>query len=111
MLGAVLALVIGHVWISFNSILQGDHAGVEICTDAHTSQFQSYGLLSAANRLVAPRPLTSRVCLEGLVIDAYFCVSNEKVQTRNDDSVAYLSYKTAYLGRRLKMCFVKMRGK
>ena len=82
----------GLVWVSFNSILQGDHAGVEVCTDAHTSLLQSYNLLCDSNRLVASRPLESRSCLEGLVIDDYFCISKESISTPNEDSYAHSSY-------------------
>ena len=82
----------GLVWVSFNSILQGDHAGVEVGTNAHTSFLQSYNLLCESNRLVASRPLESRSCLEGLVIDDYFCISKESASTPNEDSFAHSSY-------------------
>lgn len=85
----------GLVWVSFNSVLQGDHSGVEVCTDAHTSLLQSFGLLSHHHRLVASSPLLSRSCLEGLVIDDYFCISKEAAATPNDDSVAFEAYQTA----------------
>ena len=65
----------GMVWVAFNSVLQGDHGGVEICTDAHVNLLQSYGLLHDSSRLVASRPLSSHDVMEGLVIDDYFCVS------------------------------------
>ena len=86
-----------HVWVSFNSILQGDHAGVEICTDAHTSLLQEYGLLSHDTRLVASRPLVSQKCLEGLVIDDYFCVSKEPASLPNNQSKAFRCYQAAQL--------------
>ena len=35
----------GRLWVSFGSVLQGDHLGVEVATAAHTSLLQSYGLL------------------------------------------------------------------
>ena len=85
----------GLVWVSFNSVLQGDHSGVEVCTDAHTSLLQSFGLLPPHHRLVASSPLLSRSCLEGLVIDDYFCISKEAAATPNDDSVAFEAYQTA----------------
>ena len=85
----------GCVWIGFNSVLQGDHAGVEICTDAHTSLLQEHGLLSHGTRLVASRPLLSQSCLEGLVIDDYFCLSKECASLPNEQSVAYKAYQKA----------------
>ena len=85
----------GHVWIGFRSILQGDHAGVEVCTEAHTALLQDYGLLSSTSRLVASRPLLSSYHLDGLVIDDYFCVSKEPLGTRPEDSEAARRYAVA----------------
>ncbi len=84
-----------HVWISFNSILQGDHAGVEVCAEAHTSLLQEHGLLSYDTRLVASRPLLSQQSLEGLVIDDYFCISKEPASLPNNQSRAFKCYQTA----------------
>ena len=87
----------GHVWSSFASILQGDHAGVEIATEAHTSLLQKSGLLQPHFRMVASRPLRSRDRAEGLVIDDFFSVSFEpKESTADGSSVeSYKHYKPA----------------
>ena len=82
----------GHLWISFQSVLQGDHSGVEICTDAHVNLLQSYGLLSDSSRMVASRPRLSESIADGLVIDDYYCVSREKATTPNSSSAAYGRY-------------------
>ena len=58
---------------------------------------QEYGLLSHATRLVASRPLVSQSCLEGLVIDDYFCVSKEPASLPNNQSTAFKCYQTAQL--------------
>ncbi len=60
--------------ISFRSIFQGDHAGVEIATDAHIGLLQRKGLLLDSARLEAGRPFVGGQALEGLVIDDYFTV-------------------------------------
>ena len=85
----------GKVWVSFKSILQGDHAGVEICTEAHTALLQSAGLLDFSTRLVASSPLKSDWCLDGLVIDDYFCISKEAVGSNAMESEAAKRYAVA----------------
>ena len=85
----------GNVWVGFRSILQGDHAGVEICTEAHTTLLQNFGLLHASSRLVASSPLVSSQCLDGLVIDDYFCVSKEPVGSDAKYSEAARRYNIA----------------
>ena len=85
----------GNVWVSFRSILQGDHAGVEMCTEAHTALLQQVGLLSSSSRLVASSPLRSDWCLDGLVIDDYFCVSKEAVGSDAKRSEAARRYAVA----------------
>ena len=65
----------GFCMASFSSIFQGDHAGVEIATDAHTGLLQSVGLLSHQTRLVSSRPFQGSDLCEGLVIDDYFAIA------------------------------------
>ena len=67
----------GCCWVSFASILQGDHAGVEIATQAHTSMLQDWGLLHEDTAMVARKPLRSQKLAQGLVIDDFFAVSIE----------------------------------
>ena len=61
--------------ISFKSIFQGDHAGVEIATSAHEGILRSIGLLDESTRVVASRLFMGDCLMEGLVIDDYFAVS------------------------------------
>ena len=61
--------------VAFQSIFQGDHAGVEIATDAHTGLLQSVGLLAPTSRLVSSRPFHGSQLCEGLVIDDYFAIA------------------------------------
>eukprot|EP00438_Fugacium_kawagutii_P020864 Skav209436 [mRNA] locus=scaffold805:189644:194096:- [translate_table: standard] len=42
----------GHLWVAFNSVLQGDHLGVEIATQGHTNLLKSVGLLEDNVRMV-----------------------------------------------------------
>eukprot|EP00438_Fugacium_kawagutii_P017061 Skav216354 [mRNA] locus=scaffold2385:234086:238616:- [translate_table: standard] len=65
----------GCVWTSFASVLQGDHAGVEVATQAHMSLLQKQGLLDEHSIVKASRPLRSSKHAQGLVIDDYFSVS------------------------------------
>ena len=82
----------GAIWASFASVFQGDHAGVEICTEAHASLLEDYKLLRPENRLVSSRPLVNTSCLEGLVIDDYFALSVEARECPNEESVAMQKY-------------------
>ena len=87
------------VWACFNSILQGDHGGVEMATDAHSHLLRSYGLLHEDVQLVANRPCFDIGAVEGLVIDDFFCVSVDdqdipKQQSRSFE--AYTRAQTAY---------------
>ena len=61
--------------ISFRSIFQGDHAGVEIATSAHEGLLKSVGLLDEGSRVVASRPFWGDSLMQGLVIDDYFALS------------------------------------
>ena len=85
----------GSVWVSFNSVLQGDHAGVEVATAAHTGLLQSYGLLDDGRRLQANRPLRSSTECQGLVIDDFFALSVEDRGTPPEMSGAFRAYSLA----------------
>ena len=63
------------LFVSFGSILQGDHGGVEYACDSHQGLLQSFGLLHPASRIAANRPFRGSTLMEGLVIDDYFAVS------------------------------------
>eukprot|EP00435_Cladocopium_sp_Y103_P050885 s1879_g15.t1 len=81
-----------HVWACFGSILQGDHAGVEVATSAHEQWLREFGLLKDESRLTASRCLRSDRQLQGLVIDDYFAVSVEPISSDNKDSAAFKCY-------------------
>ena len=78
--------------ISFSSILQGDHCGVDIATCAHTALLRSSGLLPYRSQLVANRPLRDSRRCQGLVIDDFFSVSVEPDGTLPVNSRAYADY-------------------
>ena len=83
------------MWVSFKSVLQGDHAGVDLATEAHSQLLQSVGLLKEDSRVVAQRPLSHACVAEGLCIDDYFVVSVEEKGTRPCDSKAWKMYESA----------------
>ena len=64
----------GLSFVSFGAIFQGDHAGVEIATDAHVGLLQRRGLLVDSSRLEADRTYRGSHLAQGLVIDDYFAV-------------------------------------
>ena len=92
---AALPLDEKDVYVSFSSILQGDHAGVEIATDSHGSMLSSYGLLDDESRMVASRPLRATKLAQGLVIDDFFAVSIEPRSQPQEASKAYDLYHKA----------------
>ena len=65
------------LFVSFGSVLQGDHGGVEYACDAHQGLLQSSGLLLPHSRLSADRPYRGIDFLDGLVIDDYFAISSQ----------------------------------
>ena len=85
----------GELWAAFQSVLQGDHAGVEVATQSHSSLLQTAGLLPDCCRMVASRPLHSRCNAEGLVIDDYFAISIQPKHICREDTLAYKNYEKA----------------
>lgn len=83
------------VWACFNSVLQGDHGGVEIATDAHSQLLRSFDLLKEDVHLVANRPCFDSCSVEGLVIDDFFCVSIDDKEVPQQETKAYVAYKKA----------------
>ena len=74
-----LLLPDGMCHVSFKSILQGDHCGVDIATDAHTHILQEAGLLLPSSMLIAAKPLRdSRMC-QRLVIDDCFAMPDRSL--------------------------------
>ena len=85
------------IWASFRSILQGDHAGVEIATAAHSQLLKDYGLLHQDSQLKASSPCFSCGFAEGLVIDDYFAVSIDDRGVEASESGAFRAYQKAQL--------------
>ena len=85
----------GHLWISFNSILQGDHSGVEIATESHSNLLKAFGLLHDSCRLVASSPLKSFEEAQGLVIDDFFALSIQDKNTQPCDTRSAFAYRQA----------------
>ena len=78
--------------ISFQSILQGDHCGVDIATDAHTHILQEAGLLLPNSMLVATKPLRHPRLCQGLVIDDFFAISVEDADVLPGQSTSLNMY-------------------
>eukprot|EP00435_Cladocopium_sp_Y103_P071384 s62_g37.t1 len=83
------------IWPAFNSILQGDHCGVDIATEAHTQLLRSVGLLQPGIQLTANQPCRHPSRVEGLVIDDFFSVSVEETSNNPEDAAAVHAYHTA----------------
>ena len=83
------------VWVSFNSVLQGDHTGVEVATESHSALLESHGLLGDDVRLLANRPLRNSSQCQGLVIDDFFALSVERAGCDRTSSVAHETFQTA----------------
>ena len=84
-----------HLWVSFDSVLQGDHIGVEVATDGHRNLLQSFDLLDESVCLTADKPLRSSTELQGLCIDDFFCVSVESLSSDQGSSKAKRAYDRA----------------
>jgi hypothetical protein len=79
-------------YVSFRSVLQGDHIGVDLATDSHTSLLQDFGLLGDQCRLTANRPCRDSNVMQGLVIDDFFCVSFDPKDTPDGKTKAAEAY-------------------
>lgn len=69
----------GRVCVAFQSILQGDHIGVEIACSAHEQLLRNGGLLPESELASSARPASSSTKLQGLVIDDYFSISIDEM--------------------------------
>ena len=85
----------GQLYVAFNSILQGDHTGVEIATESHSNLLRSYGLLDSSCRLVASSPLRSFQEAQGLVIDDFFAVSIQEKTVHPSQTKSAFAYQKA----------------
>ena len=70
-----------YVVAGFSALFQGDHLGVEVATLAHSNLLIDAGLLDKRHRLQGGIPLREDQWAEGLVIDDYFVISKELVET------------------------------
>ena len=87
----------GKLCVSFKSILQGDHAGVEMACASHSQLLKTAGLLPPGEELVANRPLESNVKAQGLVIDDYFSISVDQIGSKHSSSsLDFATAKAAY---------------
>ena len=84
-----------NVSCSFKAVLQGDQAGVEIATDAHSSFLECHGCLSESSRVTARKPPLAQDCFEGLVIDDYFAISIESPEVASHRSRSALLHSKA----------------
>ncbi len=84
-----------HLWVSFMSVLQGDHTGVEVATESHSGLLEDFDLLGKDVRLVANRPLRSSSRCHGLVIDDFFALSVEDKKCEREASQAHADFQKA----------------
>ncbi len=86
------------VYVSFKSILQGDHLGVEIACSAHHQLLANYDLLAPSTLISAKAPPTSSSLFQGLCIDDYFAISLEgkKASGTSRSSECFGKAKRAY---------------
>ena len=71
----------GILFASFDSVLQGDHAGVEFACAAHGQLLRNFDLLSSPCVVLGSCPTLSRDRFQGLVIDDFFSISLEPKHT------------------------------
>ena len=86
-----------HCWVSFGSILQGDHTGVEVATAAHNNLLCERGLLAPLSTLQSNRCLRNDKHCQGLVIDDYFSLSVEPLGKSIAESLSVKDYRVAQL--------------
>ena len=88
--------------VSFKSVLQGDHAGVEMACAAHSQLLKNAGLLPPEEELLSCRPLVSSSKAQGLVIDDYFSISvDPKNSVASQSSMDFETAKRVYLAEGL----------
>ena len=71
----------GILFAAFDSVLQGDHAGVEFACAAHSQLLRDRGLLDNDCIVTGSRPVISKDNFQGLVIDDFFSISVEEKHT------------------------------
>ena len=71
----------GILFAAFDSVLQGDHAGVEFACAAHSQLLRDRGLLGFECTVNGAGPVLSKDTYQGLVIDDFFSISIEEKRT------------------------------
>ena len=79
----------------FNSVIQGDHLGVEIATQSHRNMLKSRGLLCSEEEITSTLPFEGGPCLQGLIIDDFFSVSVEDAVGGSAPSLAEKRFRKA----------------
>ena len=75
-------------YAAFGSLFQGDHLGVEFALQAHEALLQSHGLLVAERRLQGHQIFPVGDEIEGLIIDDFFAIGKEKLDSQPISSFA-----------------------
>ena len=83
------------VYACFNSVIQGDHLGVEIATQSHKNMLKSRGLLCGEEELTSTFPFAGRQVVQGLIIDDFFSVSVEDLSSGRTSSLSEKRFKVA----------------
>ena len=65
----------------FKSLFQGDHLGVEFALESHTNLLKRGGLLADDETILGHHTFPQGPSWQGLVIDDYFAISQEKTST------------------------------
>ena len=75
--------VISDGWYAaFGAVFQGDHLGVEFALEAHEDVLRNGGLLCDDCRLRGHHPLPLSGSWEALIIDDYFFINREPIETK-----------------------------
>ena len=69
----------GEVIACFKALFQGDHLGVEVACDSHSSLLESHGLLDGRGRLRSDMAIEDDGLVQGLVIDDFFVVAKDPI--------------------------------
>ena len=91
------------VFIAFNSVLQGDHTGVEVACASHQQLLQNVGLLDFDRSLLGTRPWIHQKEMQGLVIDDFFSIAiSPKDSKLTKDVISFDAAQSAYASARLE---------
>ena len=69
----------GEIIACFKALFQGDHLGVEIACDSHSSLLETHGLLCEEGRLRSDMAIEDDQLVQGLVIDDFFAIATDPV--------------------------------